>query len=120
MCSRKLLLGCLVFLALGLGVVLVGLVLAVWLVPDLDKQIPPVIITILPPFVPVITKVAPPPASSGLLPCGTRSAPALVMVSPANQSWYPIRDASGISQYKVVLTNKDKTDQRVLHLKHFV
>jgi len=27
------------------------------------------------------------------------------MVSPANLSWYPIRDASGISQYKVVLTN---------------
>lgn len=74
--------------------------------------VPPVIITFLPPIVPVITTVAPPPsdttpppAPSGLLPCGTRSAPALVMVSPTNLSWYPIKDASGISQYKIVLTN---------------
>ena len=74
--------------------------------------VPPVIITFLPPIVPLITTVAPPPsdttpppAPSGLLPCGTRSAPALVMVSPTNLSWYPIKDASGISQYKIVLTN---------------
>ena len=76
--------------------------------------VPPVVTTIVPPYVPPVATTivppppdtTPPPAPNGLLPCGSsRSKPTLVMSSPTNLSWYPVKDASGISQYKIVLTN---------------
>lgn len=82
------------------------------IITTIPPVIPPVITTVAPPVVPVITTVAPPPsdtkpppAPTGLLPCGSQKSPTSVMASPANLSWYPVQDASGISQYKIVLTN---------------
>jgi len=46
----------------------------------------------------------PPPAPSGLSPCGGQKRPTYVN-SPVTLSWYPVTDASGISQYKITLIN---------------
>ncbi len=46
----------------------------------------------------------PPAAPTGLAPCGSRNSPAFVN-SPVNLSWYPVSDASGISQYQITLYN---------------
>jgi hypothetical protein len=80
-------------------------------VPATTTVPPPVITTTSPP--PVITTTVPPPsdttppgAPSGLSPCGTSSAPSFVSASPATLSWSSVRDASGIAQYKITLTNR--------------
>jgi len=86
--------------------------------PTRTSYVPPVVTTIVPPYVPPVATTivppppdtTPPPAPNGLLPCGSsRSKPTLVMASPTNLSWYPVKDASGISQYKIVLTNINTT-----------
>jgi hypothetical protein len=78
-------------------------------VPATTTVPPRVITTTTPPRV-ITTTVPPadtnpPPAPSGLSPCGTRGSPALVLLSPTNLSWTAVKDASGISQYMIVLHN---------------
>ena len=64
--------------------------------------VPPVVTTTVPPP----ADNTPPPAPDGLQPCGSsRSTPSLVTASPASLSWYAVKDASGIAQYQIVVTN---------------
>jgi len=46
----------------------------------------------------------PPLAPSGLYPCGDQKNPTFVN-SPVNLSWKPVKDASGISQYRISIFN---------------
>ena len=63
--------------------------------------VPPQIVTIAPPR-PLDTQ--PPPAPSGLLPCGSQRAPTYACGN-VTLTWNSVKDQSGISQYSISVTN---------------
>jgi hypothetical protein len=70
--------------------------------PTSTSYVPPIVTTTVPPP----SDTTPPPAVTGLQPCGSsRSTPTLVTSSPVNLFWNAVKDASGIAQYQVTVTN---------------